>query len=288
MYTQVVGKLRVAQSPFQPQWAHTALYLTARGLTTSAVPFGLATFDAELDFHDHELVLRGSNGSVERVSLRGQAVADFYQEVLQALERLGMPVAITVVPQEVPDPIPFPEDRVHHAYDPAQTRRFWEVLSRIAVVMKRYRARFWGKTSPVHFFWGSFDLATTRFSGRPATPPPGADLIMRFSEDAEQISSGFWPGDPRIPYPAFFAYGYPKPDGVEGLALRPEGASWMEEMGLFAIPYDTVREALDPAQAITEFLDSTYEGLAALMDWPAGLVGGPTPEVRRESHATHG
>jgi hypothetical protein len=278
MYTQVVGKLRVARSPFEPQWANVGLYLTPRGLTTSAIPHGLASFDAEFDFIDHALVLRASNGAVERIPLSGQDVADFYRQVMEALQRLGMPVAVTELPQEVPDPIPFREDRVHHTYDPVSARRFWEVLSRIDIIMKRHRARFWGKTSPVHFFWGSFDLATTRFSGRPATPPEGAGTIMRYAEDAEQIAVGFWAGDDRMPFPAFYVYGYPKPNGCDGVVCRPDSASWIEEAGLFVLRYDAVREARDPEQAIAEFLDSTYEACAELMGWPAGLVGHPTPD----------
>jgi hypothetical protein len=278
MYSQVIGKLRVAQSPFEPEWANVGLYLTPRGLTTSAIPHGLACFDAEFDFVDHELVLRASNEAVERIALSGQDVANFYQQVMEGLKHLGMPVAITELPQEVPDPIPFPEDRQHHTYDPAYARRFWEILSRIDIVMKRHRARFWGKTSPVHFFWGSFDLATTRFSGRPAMPPAGAGTIMRYAEDAEQISAGFWAGDERMPFPAFYAYGYPQPSGCDGVVCRPEDASWIPEAGLFVLRYDAVREAPDPVEAITEFLESTYEACAELMDWPAGLLGHPTPD----------
>src|SRR5437588_11531670 len=202
------------------------------------MPHGLACFDAEFDFVDHKLVLRASNEAVERIALSGQDVADFYQQVMEGLKHLGMPVAITELPQEVPDPIPFPEDRQHHTYDPVYARRFWEILSRVDIVMKRHRARFWGKSSPVHFFWGSFDLATTRFSGRPATPPAGAGTIMRYSEDAEQIATGFWPRDERLPFPAFFAYGYPQPTGCDGVVCRPEGASWIQEAGLFGLRYD--------------------------------------------------
>ena len=215
---------------------------------------------------------------MERIALSGQDVADFYQQVMEGLKHLGMPVAITELPQEVPDPIPFPEDRQHHTYDPVYARRFWEILSRIDTVMKRHRARFWGKTSPVHFFWGSFDLATTRFSGRPAMPPAGAGTIMRYAEDAEQISAGFWAGDERIPFPAFYAYGYPQPSGCDGVVCRPEDASWIPEAGLFVLRYDAVREAPHPVEAITEFLESTYEVCAELMDWPAGLLGHPTPD----------
>jgi hypothetical protein len=279
MYSQVVGKLRLAQSPYEAEWANVGLYLTARGLTTSVIPHGLSTFEVEFDFIDHQLVIRSSDGGVAHIPLTGQAVADFYQQVMEALERLRMPVAITLVPQEVPNPIPFPEDREHHTYDPVYVRRFWEVLSKVDVVMKRYRSGFWGKTSPVHFFWGSFDLANTRFSGRPAEPPPGAGAIIRYSEDAEQISVGFWPGDERMPFPAFYGYGYPQPNGCEDVLCRPEGAAWVEEAGLFVLNYDDARRAPDPAAAIAEFFETTYDACADLMAWPDDLVDHRRPDA---------
>jgi hypothetical protein len=274
MYTQVAGKLRLALSPFEPQWANVPLYVTARGLTTSPVPFGSRTFDAEFDLFDHELVLRASDGGRERVALGGP-VADFYRAVMDALRRMDIDVAVSELPSEVPDPIPFPEDRQHATYEPEHANRFWRLLARMDVLMKRHRAGFRGRTSPVHFFWGSFDLANTRFSGRPATPPPGADVIMRLSEDAEQVCAGFWPGDARIPYPALFAYGYPRPAGIELAEPRPQAARWVEEAGLFMLPYDAVRAAPDPEAAVLEFLASTYEACASRLGWSADLVVGP-------------
>jgi hypothetical protein len=276
MYTQVVGKLRLALSPFEPQWANVPLYLTARGLTTSPIPFGSVTFDAELDLVDHVLVVRVSDGRLARVPLRG-AVAEFYGAVMAALHGLGLSVAVSELPSEVPDPIPFPLDRTHQTYDGAQAHRFWRVLTQVDVVMKRHRARFRGKTSPVHFFWGSFDLANTRFSGRPASPPPGADTILRYSDDAELICAGFWPGDQRTPFPAFFAYGYPQPDGIELAKPRPAAARWVDESGLFVLPYEAVRTAPAPAAAILEFLDSTYVACAAGLGWSTDLVSAEQP-----------
>ena len=275
-YTQVIGKVRLALSPFEPEWANVPLYVTARGLTTSPVPSGTGTFDAEFDLFDHVLVLRTSEGGLARVALRG-AVADFYRAVMEALAGLGVSVHVSELPSEIPDPIPFPVDREHHTYDGAQAHRFWQVLARVDMVMKRHRARFRGRTSPVHFFWGSFDLANTRFSGRPATPPPGADTIMRYSEDAEQICAGFWSGDDRMPAPAFFAYGYPRPDGIERSAPRPSAARWAEDQGLFLLPYDAVRAAPVPAAAILEFLDSTYDACAASLGWSPDLVSAEQP-----------
>jgi hypothetical protein len=271
MYTQVIGKLRLALSPFEPQWANVPLYVTARGLWTSPVPFGSRTFDAEFDLFAHALVLRVSDGGQGRVPLGG-AVADFHDAVLAALRDLGIDVAISELPSEVPDPIRFPEDRKHHTYEPEQAHRFWQVLSRVDVVMKRHRALFRGKTSPVHFFWGTFDLSNVRFSGRPATAPPGSGVIMRYSEDAEQICAGFWPGDASTPYPAFFAYGYPRPPGVAEAEVRPAAGRWVEEAGLFVLPYDDVRREPDPAAAIRQFLSSTYDACAAGLGWGADLV----------------
>jgi uncharacterized protein DUF5996 len=271
MYAQVVGKLRLALSPFEPQWANVPLYVTARGLTTTPLPAGSDTFDAEFDFFDHALVVRTSGGAGASVPLGGP-VADFYRAVVDTLAGLGVPVSVSEVPSEVPDPIPFPLDREHHTYDGADALRFFQVLSSVDVVMKRHRAGFRGKTSPVSFFWGSFDLASTRYSGRPATPPPGAGRIMRYSEDAEQICAGFWPGDPRTPFPAFFAYGYPRPERIEEARPRPDGAEWVERAGLFVLPYDAVRAAPDPAAAILEFLASTYDACAARLGWSADLV----------------
>src|SRR2546426_1141854 len=199
-------------------------------------------------------------------------VAEFYGAVVEALGGLGVTARVSELPSEVPDPIAFPQDRVHHTYDGEQAQRFWRVLARVDVVMKRHRARFRGRTSPVQFFWGSFDLANTRYSGRPATPPPGVDTILRYSEDAEQICAGFWAGDPRTPFPAFFTYGYPRPDGIELARPRPAEARWVEEVGLFVLPYDAVRTAPEPAEAVLEFFTSTYDACASRLDWSPDLV----------------
>jgi hypothetical protein len=276
LYAQVVGKLRLALSPFEPQWANVPLYLTARGLTTSPLPVRAGTLDAELDFFDHVLVLRASDGGLARVPLHGP-VAEFHRAVMEALSGLGVPVTISELPSEIPDPIPFPQDRTHDTYEAAHAHRFWQVLARVDVVMKRHRARFRGKASPVSFYWGSFDLAYTRFSGRPASPPPGAGTILRYSDDAELICVGFWPGDARTRFPAFFAYGYPRPEGIELARPRPEAAAWVEEAGLFVLPYEAVRGAPDPAGAILDFLNSTYDAGAARLGWSADLVSAEPP-----------
>jgi hypothetical protein len=277
MYTQVVGKLRLALSPFEPQWANVPLYVTARGLTTSPVPLGLRTFDAEFDLVDHELVLRTGDRGIERLPLRPQPVAEFFRDVMAALDRLGFAVTISPGPSEVPDPIPFAEDRTHQSYDAEHVNRFFRVLAPADVVLKEHRSWFRGKVTPVQFFWGSFDLVTTRFSGRPLTPPADADTITRYGGDAEQICGGFWPGHPHFPSPAFFAYGYPKPPGIEQAAIAPEEASWNNDLGEFIFPYDAMRAAPDPRRALLDFLDSTYDACAARLDWSADFTHGDTP-----------
>ena len=277
MYTQVMGKLRLALSPFEPEWGNVPLYVTARGLTTSPVPVGLRTFDAELDLIDHVLVLRGSDGRADRRPLGG-SVADFYTDVCAALGRMDVTVSISTLPSEVSDPIPFPDDRTHDTYEPQHARQFFEVLSMVDVVMKEHRAGFRGRSTPVHFFWGTFDVALARFSGRPATPRPGAGLIERVGGDAEQICAGWWPGDERTPYPAFYSYAYPAPDGLPELAVEPAAAGWNSSAGEHLLTYDAARSEPDPRQAIRRFLDSAYAGAAALMNWDTELVHVDSPQ----------
>jgi len=278
MYTQVIGKLRLALSPFEPQWANVALYVTARGLSTSPIPVGLRTIDAEFDFIDHALVLRSSDGSIDRRPLGG-SVADFYTDVTGMLHRLRVDVAISPVPSEVPDPIPFPDDRTHDTYEPAMVTRFHQVLSRVDLTVKEHRARFRGRTTPVHFFWGTFDLALTRYSGRRADPAPGAGLIERVGGDAEEICAGWWPGDDRNPFATFYSYAHPRPGGIEGVAVRPSDGAWSAEAGEFLLSYEAARSAADPRRAILDFLDSTYAGAAALLAWDPDLtdVTAPAP-----------
>jgi len=266
MYTQVLGKLRLALSPFEPEWGNVPLYVTARGLTTTPIPIGLRSVDAELDLIDHVLVLRSSDGRIERLSLGG-AVADFYRDVMSALAHLQVDVAISVRPSEVADPIPFPDDRDHATYEPAQVERFFRVLSMVDVIFREHRAGFRGRTSPVQFFWGTFDLALIRYSGRPVTPPPGAGVIHRFGGDAEQICAGWWPGDERVRYPAFYAYGFPKPPGLDEAPIAPPGAAWESETREFVLRYDTARSASDPKHAVLDFARSTYTAAARLMHW---------------------
>jgi hypothetical protein len=272
MYTQVVGKLRLALSPFEPEWGNVPLYVTARGLTTSPVPCGDVAFDAEFNLMEHELVLRVSDGGLERIPLRPRAVANFYADVMSALARLGIDVTISAVPSEVAHPIPFAADLEHHSYDPGQANRFFQVLSRVDQVFREHRAGFAGRTSLVHFFWGSFDLAVTRFSGRLFAPPPDAGTIERYASDAEQICAGFWPGNEQHPAAAFFAYAAPRPDGIESAPIRPATAAWNDQIGEFLLSYDAVRDAPDGRRAILDFLQSTYEEAASRLGWSSDLT----------------
>ena len=281
MYTQVIGKLRLALSPFEPEWANVPLYVTARGLSTSPVPAGGRTFDAEFDFIDHVLVVRSSDGTTERRPLGG-SVAEFYEDVVRILRSLHVEVAISVVPSEVANPIPFPDDRVHDTYEPAHVARFHQALTRVDATLKAYRASFRGRTTPVHFFWGSFDLAVTRYSGRPAQPAPGAGVIERMSGDAEQICAGWWPGSERIPYPAFFAYAYPRPEGIESAAVRPWEGAWDADAGEFLLPYEAARSSADPQRAILDFLTSTYAAGAELLGWDPDLTDVALPAPSHE------
>ncbi|MDX6561231.1 MAG: hypothetical protein QOD65_1045 [Gaiellales bacterium] len=253
MQLQVIGKVRLALSPFEPQWANVPLYLTGRGLTTSTIPHPSGEeFDIDVDLVDHRVAVRTGSGRVERVALQAP-VAKFYTETMTALERAGVPVEISTLPSEVPDPIPFPEDTVHTSYDRAAVTRFWRALLGVESVLREYRAHFRGKSPPVQLWWGTLDLAMSLFSGRPVATAPDADVITRLGGDEEFFCGGFWPGDERTPWPAFFAYMYPKPDGVE------RARWWNEQLGEFVLPYDDVRESSDPRRALLEFLDHAFE-----------------------------
>jgi hypothetical protein len=267
MYTQVIGKLRLALSPPEPEWAHTALYVTARGLTTGPVPFEDRVFQVDFDLIDHALSLVDTDGGAHRIALVPRTVADFYAIVMEALRSLGIDVHISEMPSEVADPIPFPQDTVHSSYDAGSVHCFWQILVQVDRILRVHRGSFLGRSSPVNFFWGTFDLAHTRYSGRPAEPPPGSGLIYRRSADAEQICAGFWPGDDAFPQPAFFSYAYPRPEGIEGAKVLPAAASWSDEIGEFLLPYDDVRVAASPAQELLMFFVSAYEAGAERGGW---------------------
>jgi hypothetical protein len=267
MYAQIAGKIRLALAPAEPEWAHVPLYVTARGLTTSPMPAGERVFQIDFDFVSHKVDIAVSDGRMRSIALVPQlSVADFYQAVMNALKALAVDVHISTLPSEVSDPIRFPEDRVHASYDPGYVNRFWRILAQVDAVFKEHRAPFRRRHTLVQFFWGTFDLAYARFSGRPATPPSN-DVIMRSAMDAEEICAGFWPGDERFPEPAFWSYAYPKPAGVEALAVTPSTTYWDEKLGLFILRYEDVRKVPSPRAAILEFLSSTYDGCSALAKW---------------------
>jgi len=272
MWTQIIGKIRLVQSPWLNHSWHVTLYVTPRGMTTGAIPHGARTFSIDFDFVDHRLLVRSSDGETEALALGPQDTADFYRAVMDALERLKLPVTIDTVPNEVADPIPFPEDRVHRTYDPAAVSRFWRALCQADRVFKMFRAGFWGKSSPVHFFWGSFDLAVTRFSGRVAPDHPGGlpNMPLWVAQEAyshEVSSAGFWPGGDAFPEPVFYSYAYPGPAGFAEAKVLPAAAAWSPDLGEFLLPYAAVRDADDPDAALLGFLQSTFEAAARLGEW---------------------
>ena len=272
LMTQVVGKVRLACAPMVNHWWQVPLYVSARGLTTGAMPHGSRTFQIDFDFVDHTLQIRVSDGGSQGIPLRAGPVAEFYREVMAALRTLGVPVRIWPQPVEIEDAIPFDEDFQHTAYEPEQARRFWEVLRLADHALAVFRSGFAGKCSPVHFFWGSFDMAVTRFSGRPAPMHPGgipnlADWVAREAYSRECSSAGFWPGGGPVPEPVFYAYTYPEPDGYRERAIRPAEAYYSSEMREYILPYEAVRRAGDPGRMLQEFFQSTYEAGADLGGW---------------------
>jgi len=271
MWTQVVGKVRMAMTPPVNHWWHVPLYVSARGLTTSPIPLGGRTIEIVFDFLQHQLRIACSDGREERVGLRPMSVAQFHRETFAALARLGARPHIWTVPCEVENPIRFEADETHRSYDPEAVQRFWRVLVQADRVMKLFRARFIGKASPVHFFWGSFDLAVTRFSGRRAPPHPGSELspasVSVEAYSHEVSSCGFWPGAPGTP-PLFYAYAYPEPEGFKAAAVQPAAARFDGDLGEFVLAYEAVRTAKDPDAALLDFFQSTYEAAADRAHWP--------------------
>ncbi|MGH9761373.1 MAG: DUF5996 family protein [Blastocatellia bacterium] len=266
MWTQVIGKIRLAATPLVNHWWNVPLYVSARGLTTSAMPYDYHVFDIEFDFVAHKLVFRKDDGATRMIGLSARTVADFYHEVMATVESLGISLKIWPVPVEIKDPIPFEQDTVHASYDPEYANRFWKVLVESTLVFEEFRSRFIGKVSPVHFFWGSFDLAVTRFSGRRAPERPGADAITREAYSHEVISHGFWPGGGGMEA-AYYAYAAPEPEGFSKALIRPETAFYSEEMKEYFLPYDDARKATSPKDAVLEFAQSTYEAGADLGNW---------------------
>jgi hypothetical protein len=267
MWTQIAGKVRLELSPHINHWWEVPLYVSARGLTTSPIPYGQGIFEINFDFIDHKLDILTSSNQMKTLRLYTRTVAGFYREFLEALHALGIQAKVWPMPVEVPDPIRFDQDVTHSRYDPEYAHRFWRVLVSIDTIFKEFRARFLGKSSPVHFFWGSFDLAVTRFSGRPAPPRPGADKITVDAYSHEEISAGWWPGGGAVDEAAFYAYAAPEPGGFRESTVRPAKAYYHPQLGEFLLPYEDVRNAADPKAALLDFLQTTYAAGAELGHW---------------------
>jgi uncharacterized protein DUF5996 len=272
LWTQIVGKIRLAQTLWTNHSWHVTLYVTSRGLTTSPIPYGTRTFEIVFDFLDHELRILTGEGAVESLPLAPRTVGDFYNEVFARLRALGLDISIRTLPCEIPNAIPLDADREHATYDAEQATRYWRALVQADRVLKEFRSRFIGKASPVHFFWGGFDLAVTRFSGRPAPPHPGgipnlADWVTREAYSHEVSSCGFWPGNEAMPRAVFYAYAYPEPEGFKTARVSPRAARYDPDLGEFLLPYDEVRGASSPDATLLEFLQSSYEAAADHGGW---------------------
>jgi hypothetical protein len=271
LWTQIIGKIRLVRTPWLNHSWHVTLYVTARGLTTSPIPNGNGSFQIDFDFIDHVLLISTSDGARRQLALSGQSVASFYAGTMAALAEFGIAIIIDEMPNELPEPIRFSSDHRHAAYDPDAVRRLFQILVNADRVFKQFRTSFLGKVSPVHFFWGSFDLAVTRFSGRRAPPHPGgvphlADAVAREAYSHEVSSAGFWPGGGAVDFPAFYSYAYPEPPGFRAVKVRPDAAFFSAELSEFILSYDAVRTSARPDQALLEFLQSTYDAAAAKWD----------------------
>jgi hypothetical protein len=284
MWTQIVGKVRLALTPWTNHSWHVTLYVTSRGLTTSPIPHGSQTFDITFDFIEHDLRIEKSDGTSRVVKLRPQPVAEFYEKVMGALTELALPVKINLRPNEVENPIAFTDDQEHRSYDPEYANRLWRVLLQTDRVFKDFRASFCGKCSPVHFFWGSFDHAVTRFSGRSAPPHPGGvphlpDAITREAYSQEVSSVGFWPGNAAMPTPLYYSYAYPEPAGFAQAQVQPTAASYHPQLHEFVLPYETVRTAEWPDAVLLEFAQSTYDAASLLGKWDRAALEERKPSL---------
>ena len=267
MWTQMVGKVRLRLTPLVNHWWNVPLYVNARGLTTSRIPYENRAFELWFDFIRHHLVLETSDGIVKTIALAPRSVAEFYEEFMAMLNSTGIDIKIWRMPVEIPNPIPFDQDRVHRSYDPQSVEKFWRILLSVDSVLNQFRSNFIGKSSPVHFFWGSFDLAVTRFSGRRAPQRPGADPITREAYSHEVSSVGFWPGGGDVKDAAFYSYMAPEPQGFKEALVQPNAAHYEKQVSEFLLMYEDVRKAESPTTALMEFCQSTYEAGARLGNW---------------------
>jgi hypothetical protein len=272
MWAQIVGKIRLAQSPWLNHSWHSTLYVTSRGLTTTPIPDGARTFQIDFDFLTHKLLIQANDGRTSTLPLEAQSVATFYRRIVEEMGRLDLNVNIHMKPNEVPAPIKFDEDESPRAYDREYANRFWRILVQVDRVLKEFRARFIGKSSPVHFFWGALDLAVTRFSGRRAPKHPGGvpnlpDWVTQEAYSHEVSSCGFWPGGGAISYPAFYSYAYPEPAGFAEAPVKPDAAFYSTDLREFILPYDVVQQSTSPDKTLLDFLQTTYEAAANLANW---------------------
>ena len=284
LWTQIAGKIRLTLTPWTNHSWHVTLYVTSRGLTTSPIPHGTDTFEIRFDFIDHHLRILKSDGGQRSVELKPRSVADFYKAVMGALNELDLAVKIDILPNEIPNPIPFDRDEQHRSYDPKYANRFWRVLVQTDRVFKEFRSRFCGKCSPVHFFWGAPDLAVTRFSGRSAPKHPGGiphlpDAITREAYSQEVSSLGFWPGADAMPMAIFYSYAYPEPTGFSEAKVKPDAASYNAQFREFVLPYDAVRTAKSPDDAILDFAQSTYDAASQLGNWDRATLEEKKPSL---------
>jgi hypothetical protein len=284
MWTQIVGKIRLTLSPWTNHSWHVTLYVTSRGLTTSPIPHGAHTFEIQFDFIDHQLLIDKNDGARRTIQLKPQSVAEFYRIVMKTLTDLELPVTIYTTPNEIENPIPFDQDEEHRSYDREYVNRFWRVLVQSDRVFKEFRSRFCGKCSPVHFFWGSFDLAVTRFSGRPAPPHPGGvphlpDEITREAYSQEVSSLGFWPGNAAAPTPIFYSYAYPEPAGFAETKIQPDAAIYQSKLREFILPYDAVSTVEKPDEVLLNFAQSAYDAASKLGKWDRAALEEKKPAL---------
>jgi hypothetical protein len=276
LWTQIIGKIRLVKTPWINHCWHVTLYVSSRGLTTGSIPYENGSFQLDFDFIDHQLIITDSSGAMEKVALYPRSVASFYVEVFQKLDAMGIDAAIYPRPNEIDPAIPFADDELHNSYDAVQMNLYWQALVRISAVFTKFRAEFIGKCSPVHFFWGAFDLAVTRFSGREAPLHPGGapnmpDRVMQEAYSHEVSSAGFWGGSEQFPHPAFYSYCYPTPEAFGKQSVEPPEAFYSNEMGEFFLLYESVQRAEDPEAILLQFLRSTYKDAAKTGNWSADL-----------------
>ena len=279
LWTQTVGKVKLALCPFLNQWWETAFFLTARGVTTGPIPYLGESFEVIFDFLSHKLIINVSDGRSQEITLEPRTVADFYHLLMEALTTLGIHVTISTLPAEIPNPIRFEQDTIHASYDSVAVHNWWRIMLATGRVMDRFRTPFHGKSSPIQFFWGGFDLDATRFNGKPSTPPSYGGRIMKYGENEENFAIGFWPGTEQFPHAAYYAYMSPAPAKIAEADIKPEAAHFDAKMGEFILLYDDVRTASSPEETLLTFFPSTYEASATLAGWDRAALEGNVPNL---------